>query len=801
MILESIWNRIYDDFLMPSGLASYRRLLESALRAGFDTVSIERFWQLIVAGNVDPARRYLILRHDIDTDSRTAAEMWEIERSLGIAGSYYFRLSTLDLGLMKRIASGGGEVSYHYEELAAVAKEHRLHDRESVLRRMPEIQDRFRRNLETLREATGLSMRVVASHGDFVNRRVRLPNYVLLIDPRMRRLADIDLEVYDDAFLRNVSHKHSDTGHPWHESASDIGSMLDARVPVLYVLVHPRNWQARRPENAIDDLRRLKEGVMFRVPTMSRSSPSHPSESRLGSPSPELEVSRSAVSSTVVQSDGDGAPARRSSVEAPSSPAAPALVLVHAPGSYESERRYILDVVLGDWLGVDYQLVPSDKPGFSLSLQGDAGGSVLELPDVLFATAEADWLSERSMPSLPLVRCSVARQWIDVSDRTGARVADSPPIPVLFAEPGAPNELFRKTSTGIAFGADIFGSAFYLLSRYEEVARPYRDEHDRYPSYASLAAIEGFLERPLVDEYVDALWVAMHDLWPVLTRRRSGFRLRLTHDVDQPWAALGYPASKVLRTLSGDLILRHDPVLAVRRAASLVAARAGKLNADPYNTFDLLMDTSERHGLASTFYFMAGNTAGAIDGRYRLSDPPLRRLLKRIHDRGHEVGLHASYGTYLSQELIQREATVLKAACVEAGFDQPTWGVRHHYLRLRVPTTWEYHELAGLDHDSSLGFADHVGFRAGTCREYGLYDLLARRSLRLRQRPLVAMDATLFGYQSLDHDRALSKTRSLVDTCRRHGGDAVLLYHNGVVGGTRFRAQYPAIIEALVHQT
>jgi peptidoglycan/xylan/chitin deacetylase (PgdA/CDA1 family) len=234
---------------------------------------------------------------------------------------------------------------------------------------------------------------------------------------------------------------------------------------------------------------------------------------------------------------------------------------------------------------------------------------------------------------------------------------------------------------------------------------------------------------------------------------------------------------------------------------SFVSSRAGRLDGDPYNTFDLLMDTSERHGLTSTFYFLAGNTAGAIDGGYSLSEPNLRRLLRRIHDRGHEVGLHASYGSYLSQEHIQRETSALKSACAAAGFDQATWGVRHHYLRLRVPTTWRYHELAGLDHDSTLGFADHVGFRAGTSREFALYDLVARRTLSLRERPLVVMDATMYGYQALGHGRASSRARSVVDACRRHRGDAVLLYHNGVVGGTRLRARYAEIVEDLARST
>jgi len=42
------------------------------------------------------------------------------------------------------------------------------------------------------------------------------------------------------------------------------------------------------------------------------------------------------------------------------------------------------------------------------------------------------------------------------------------------------------------------------------------------------------------------------------------------------------------------------------------------------------MDVSERKGLRSAFYFIADHTAGRIDGIYRLEDPWIRKLMKKI---------------------------------------------------------------------------------------------------------------------------------------------------------------------------
>jgi hypothetical protein len=212
------------------------------------------------------------------------------------------------------------------------------------------------------------------------------------------------------------------------------------------------------------------------------------------------------------------------------------------------------------------------------------------------------------------------------------------------------------------------------------------------------------------------------------------------------------------------------------------------------------MDTSERYDLQSSFYFLAGNTAGEIDGSYELSDPEISRLLKRIHDRGHEIGLHTSYGTHQSPELTRLEFEALKARCRALGFDQPTWGVRQHFLRLEIPQTWRNHAAAGLDHDSTLGFADLPGFRAGTCREYPLFDLFTERPMALRERPLVVMDTTLFSYLQLDLAEAASRTRSVVEACRRQQGDAVLCFHNSRLPGANHRRFYEELIQDLVRQ-
>ena len=62
---------------------------------------------LVVMATAPSTPAYFILRHDITTASYACCHGWEIDRSLGVKGSYFFRLSTIDIDLMHAIDDGG----------------------------------------------------------------------------------------------------------------------------------------------------------------------------------------------------------------------------------------------------------------------------------------------------------------------------------------------------------------------------------------------------------------------------------------------------------------------------------------------------------------------------------------------------------------------------------------------------------------------------------------------------------------------------------------------------------------------
>jgi len=294
------------------------------------------------------------------------------------------------------------------------------------------------------------------------------------------------------------------------------------------------------------------------------------------------------------------------------------------------------------------------------------------------------------------------------------------------------------------------------------------------------------------------LWTGLQRLWPGLRRSLRRFELSLSHDVDWPLCANDW-AHRVFKSALGDVARRRAPGLALRRLRAWRQAQRGRFEADPCNTFDWIMDESERHGLKSAFYFIADHTAGRRDGTYSLDDPWIRGLMQRIHRRGHEIGLHPSYGTYQDAVQTKREFDALKRACEAEGVEQDRWGGRQHYLRWQNPVTWRNWEEAGLDYDSTLGFADHVGFRCGTAHEFPVFDLEQRQSLSLRERPLVAMERTLLAdkYMGLNANRAYGRMLKLADACRQTGGRFTVLWHNNLLLTCEARRPYRALVRTM----
>jgi hypothetical protein len=468
-------------------------------------------------------------------------------------------------------------------------------------------------------------------------------------------------------------------------------------------------------------------------------------------------------------------------------------LVVEAPPGYEPERRYIFDVVLSDWLGHDWRLVPARGPDVRITVEGEPADRRVIVPDRLFRADPGAWLTAASLPSTPLPRAPVG-----VAGSTA--LAEDEHLPILYgAPPPRPAALVADGPDGAQLQVDVFGSAFFMLTRYEEVVVGERDAYGRFPAAASTAAREDLLGWPVVDAYVELLWTALERVWPRLRRKPRAYRVALTHDVDDPLAGLGRGPALIARQFAGDLLLRRDPKLAVRRARSLVAARRGDHRLDPHNTFDFLMDVSERNGLRSAFYFLANSHVNGSAGAYYVLDHPwIRWLIRHVNSRGHEVGFHAGFDTYLDPARTKDEFARLRTVAESEGVSPQRWGGRQHFLRWANPVTWRNWSEAGLSYDATLAYAEAAGFRTGTCHDYRVFDLERRRPLDLLERPFQIMDVTLFARMALSPQAAFAKVMDIAGQCRRYRGSIGILWHNSeMLRTSREKRWYESLVRAV----
>ena len=335
-----------------------------------------------------------------------------------------------------------------------------------------------------------------------------------------------------------------------------------------------------------------------------------------------------------------------------------------------------------------------------------------------------------------------------------------------------------------------------MLSRFEELLNPVRDKHNRFPARESLAYKHSFLERPIVDEYVEILWACLKKLWPNLERKKHEPEMFVSCDVDIPFDPSARSIYQLVRTCFADLVKRRSPATAIRRLRCYICNKKGDFRFDPNYTFDFYMDACEQAGLKAAFYFIP-TSAEPGNGCYELNDPAIRDLLKKIDQRGHEIGVHGSYQTYQDGEKLIKQKQVLDEALVGLNIKQKVRGNRQHYLRWDSEVTPDLLDAAGFQYDSTGGYADHAGFRFGTCHEFSMWSWAKKKKLNLKQRPLVVMECSVIDaqYMGLGNGR---DARAFMDflkfTCVLQRGSFTLLWHNSSLASERDQTLFLGLV-------
>ncbi|OEJ99301.1 hypothetical protein A8C32_09040 [Flavivirga aquatica] len=320
---------------------------------------------------------------------------------------------------------------------------------------------------------------------------------------------------------------------------------------------------------------------------------------------------------------------------------------------------------------------------------------------------------------------------------------------------------FNGDKSAIPF--DIFSAAFYLLSRYEEYLPHVKDEYGRFIAIESLAYKEGFLEQPVVDIWAYKFKEALQKQFSKFKFPTKKYSIKPIIDVP---SAYNYKLKSIIRTLGGsirDLTRFKFKNLYIRFVVIL------GFQHDPFDTFKYIINKQKQTKFKFLFFFLVGDYS-TYDKGINPNKKKFASLIKRVADYS-RVGVKISFFGIDKISILKKEKsrmedilnTTLKAS-------------RQSFSKLNLPEAYRNLVELEIQEDYTMGYVDHVGFRAGSCTPFLFYDLGYEVQTPLMINSYHTMDYALLKNRSLlDKKKVLNE---IINQVKQVNGEFIPVFHN-----------------------
>jgi peptidoglycan/xylan/chitin deacetylase (PgdA/CDA1 family) len=288
------------------------------------------------------------------------------------------------------------------------------------------------------------------------------------------------------------------------------------------------------------------------------------------------------------------------------------------------------------------------------------------------------------------------------------------------------------------------------FTRKEEYYPKFLDAYDRFRYYSSNnrkvfepSVSNFFVKNGLSVEYPEG----------------KKFAVCLTHDID----LINYSRASAVGDIAKSLICKQGGLFK-NSIASLK-------NPKKFLNFKEIIELEKAYAAKSSFFIMALQK-GERD--YNYSPSEIEFELGSIIDSDCEIGLHGGHSAFDDLAVLKDEKNRL-----ERVIGRQVVGYRNHFLRFKVPTTWENLQHAGFKYDSSLCFPEVVGFRNGMCHPFKPINALSNQEIDIFEFPLVIQDVILGQrYMRLDEKTAFDVCKYILDQVEINQGAVTILWHN-----------------------
>jgi len=331
---------------------------------------------------------------------------------------------------------------------------------------------------------------------------------------------------------------------------------------------------------------------------------------------------------------------------------------------------------------------------------------------------------------------------------------------------------------------DWLGEIFEWVSCADEYSIKQRDSVGRVPFEAS------YVGRHHLDARVPYAAVAMRLLQSALDRVAQSGDARgpkspvesvrhfivPTHDVDYLPAGRLSSVTRLTKNAIASCLEGKNPRLGIEQAK--LAVRRSLNGRDPLDQIPKLVQGEKQRAVNASYYFLV-RRLHRRDANYTIDASGPTHLLHSLEAQGLEVGVHGSYTCLDTPNGLADEYHCMR----ERGFHPQ--GGRQHWLRFTLDRLISALERSGALYDTSIGWAERIGYRAGACFAFPPYNFQEERPATFLEIPLAVMDWTLrFEHGGDRKGDGYTEVAELLATSRRYGwGGVSVLWHPAAFGG------------------
>ncbi|MDR0789232.1 MAG: polysaccharide deacetylase family protein [Bacteroidales bacterium] len=312
---------------------------------------------------------------------------------------------------------------------------------------------------------------------------------------------------------------------------------------------------------------------------------------------------------------------------------------------------------------------------------------------------------------------------------------------------------------------DLFASAFFFASRYEEYVDKDLDKFGRYFHTSSLAYKRNILHLPIINLWAEELKCRIRATYPNIELRERHFKFINSVDVDMAWRYKGLGFARTVASFCFDLLQRRS-IRDFRRRINVIRGK----EKDPLATFDFMLKVGREQKTETIFFLQVGNY-GRYDKNSSIKNRKFRRLIHYFYN-SYLIGIHPSYN---SNSVVHRVRKEVKRLLSVVGKDHISRS-RFHYLRFRLPKSYNTLLECHISDDYSMGYSRATGFRSGLCTPHRFYDLTAEKKKPLTIHPFAVMDATL--RYTTGTEKAFEVIKRQMDIVKSVNGEFISIFHN-----------------------